>query len=58
MRLTFLLPALALAALAAPASAQLDQTSVRLNDPMNAGQYLSVSTKTTLEGNAAYTLEA
>lgn len=56
MRPTIATLALLLAATAA--GAQEHPTSVRLNDPAPASQYLSVANKTGLQGTGAYTLEA
>ena len=41
----------------ATAHAQVEQSSLKLNDPP-AGQYFSVSNKTGLQGNARYTIES
>lgn len=43
---------------AAPAFAQMAQYSVKLNTPVVANQYLSVTNKLRMQGNANYTLEA
>ena len=38
--------------------AQVEQRSLRLNTPALGSQYLDITNETTLEGNAAYTIEA
>ncbi len=53
------IPLVLLAALfATPSVAQLSQISVKLNTPTMANQYLSVTNKLRMQGNANYTLEA